>query len=225
MRAKSSSSLEKRWGQMNRTRVLFTILTAIVLALPSIPAAADGEGVPADPNIVDPAGDASFLPVVVEGVSEVPEGDILAAWLTNDRETITAHWHVTAPPTYGSGIQLQLDGVPGNGDPRRCLYFTAVWRLQDGQPYRPYTAFADLCNNELEEVWLNGVPRVTTLADGSAIVSAKAPLGFFDKLLKPGTRVNDLRALSAYAHWIQGRRPVYEIYDQAGPGKIYRVRP
>ena len=212
--------------------MLLIVLTATVLALPAIPASAGGTRVPRDPNIVDPAGDANVLsPVVMEGPTQVPAADILEAWFTNDDKMITAHWHVAAPPTVGSGVQLTLKGmldkaatpIPGTVPPT-CLFFTAVWRLDDGEPSHPYAAFTDGCAYEGDELWWNTKPLITRLADGSAIVSATVERSFSPSLRKAGATIDGINAWSAYAHWIAGRRPIAKSYDSAGPGKDYTVR-
>ena len=221
---------------MTRMKPVATMVVGSLLLAIIGPAGAGGSSIPVRPNIVDKAGDANGISSadLVTPV-QVPEADIIEAWFTNDRMTVTAHWHVSAAPEMGDSIQLVMRGNPDPSDtnpeiPRvasrnRCLFFSVVFRTVDTEPDDPYTAFIDGClyGEGVTPDWFIGKPIVTGLEDGTAIISARIP-----RTETPALRgkavITGINALSWNADWIAGGRPTLKTIDSAPPGRDYRLR-
>ena len=218
--------------------VATALIGAMLLAM-TAPAGAERSPIPARPNIVDIAGDANGIGFAdVATPVQIPEADILEAWFTNDRTTITAHWHISAAPEVGDSIQLVMRGNPdpsaSNPEvpevPRvtsrpRCLFFSVIYRTVDTEPDEPYTAFTDGClyGEDVPTEYFIGKPKVTRLDDGTAIISGTFPRSE-TPALKGKTVITGVNALTWNADWIAGGRPTLKTLDSAPPGRDYKVR-
>lgn len=112
-------------------------LIGSALMVPAVGQEAPPPEVPAEPNIVDPAGDSNFINEGTAaglghnhagpaGVSTV--ADLFAVWLTHDAENVSVHFQTDGPPpATANGITYQLFIAPGSGsvgeNTQGCLRF------------------------------------------------------------------------------------------------------
>ena len=211
-------------------------LLGALLIVSTVPAGATGSSIPAEPLVVDIAGDANALNYLdIATPVQIPEADLLEAWFTNDRFTITAYWHLSAAPQKGDSVQLVMEANP---DPdstaveagrvsskRGCLFFTVVFRTVDAVPDDPYSAFADGClyGPDVDPRWFIAYPSIDELEDGTAIISARIPRNH-TPALKGRSVLTRVTAWTWNADWIGGTRPTIKKYDSADPGGDYKLR-
>jgi hypothetical protein len=170
---------------------LFSILVAAGLvagALIAPPANAQTE-VPAEPNIVDPAGDANYINEgTAPGAGHNHTGptdagtypDLLAVWFTHDAENISVHFQTEGkPPGPVFGLTYQAFTTPGEGsvgsNEAGCLRFLGNIPASNagGGTYQddPFIRLVDRCN-----VGTSIFPRSYSplLEDGEALTSPSA---------------------------------------------------
>lgn len=197
--------------------------------------------VPAEPNIVDPAGDANFINgsttnPAVGGDHTTPAdasslGDILAGWFSHDASTVSAHIQVEAPPPGGNGSSYNVYAAPGEGsagaNATGCLRFWLVLPGTNpggGTFQGPVTAkLHDRCNTG-GNIW--DAPDVqhsiAALEDGTGVVTITAPREL-SPLFADGSVLTAPRVLTASPTVGTTGGAVTPTVDDTLPGTDYTI--
>jgi hypothetical protein len=163
------------------------LVASVFSALPAVAAP------PAEPNIVDPMGDANYVhdghdSRVPSGRNHVTPagsinttGDILGVWFSNDKDNIRVHFHTATPPPSGWGLNYSAYASPGQGpagsNALGCLRFTTL--MPGSQPgggtYQgtPVVLLHDRCHTG-GNFFANGVPgefEIEKLGDGTGVTT------------------------------------------------------
>lgn len=171
-----------------------SLITSIMAIGPVSAQDAPAPVIPAEPNIVDPVGDANFIngsminPAVGNnhetGQDASSLGDLLAAWFTADQDSISAHVQVELPPPGGNGISYNVYASPGEGSAGAntvgCIRFWLVLPGTNpgGGSYQgpPVAKMHDRCNTG-GNIWDS--PDVeyalATAEDGTGVVTITSP--------------------------------------------------
>lgn len=146
--------------------------------------AQEAPAVPAEPNVTDPKGDANYLNDQglaggegdVEGPADASSSaDIMAAWFTNDAESVTAHVLVEGalPSTPSYFYRVLVDPTGGE---KTCLWFQAgVPGVADaGTGADPTGSLRNICGDGST---VDGEASLAENPDGGTIISIKIPMG------------------------------------------------
>ncbi len=223
--------------------VKMTLLLTVVSA-PIELAWAEHRSPPLKPNIRDVAGDANFVndQGLSEGVwtpiGEVPgagprfgdvhaasvmaAGDVLAAWFSNNAQTISAHIHTAAMPDPSDGLFFRVfaNPDPAAGSARGCIAFVGIPRGTTIGTYQGRDlAFArDYCGRYLRHV--DGRLTVQELEDTSSIITITVPRTF--KGFATGAEFARPLAHSRIAVGALGRADAQ--VDSTARGTTYRIK-
>ena len=196
-------------------RILVTVVTAALVAgaLYAVPVAAQEAPVlPAEPNVVDPAGDAKFgtpAPVSFTGA------DVLAAWFTHDEKTISAHVQTTSDARLDS-VLIDVGFDPGVG--AACMFIDAVTEGATNDA-RVELYYEDDCGDQGAVPVEEGTFTITEGPDGTAINTITVP-----RAADPA--FGDGKTLSApfVSIWNNtGDAGAVGIYDTTDPGTAYEM--
>lgn len=171
--------------------LLGSLLTAGPTAAQEAPVAPP---IPAEPNIVDPVGDANFIngstihPAVGNNnttpVDASSIADLKAVWFTNDAKSVSAHIQTELPPPGGNGVSFNVFAAPGEGGAGAnavgCIRFFVIipGTNPGGGSYQgpPFVKLHDRCNTGGSVFDAPDAEfEIATAADGTGIVTITAP--------------------------------------------------
>lgn len=194
-------------------RVFITLIAGALVASVFSVAPAGAQEVPAEPNIVDPPGDANFLnegtiPGAGHNHSTPADAsslaDILAVWFTNDAESVFLNIQTELAPPGSNGIHFSVYTNPGEGSAGSsslgCLRFRIVipgtgpggGSYQGEQTVKIHDrcniggSFTDAPDGEL---------AIQELADGTGLITVKAPRSA-SPFFAPGSTLTKPQAIS-----------------------------
>lgn len=227
---------------------LLAVLTGVVMvasAIVALPAVAQqAPSVPAEPNIVDPKGDANFLnsgtaaPLGQDTTTPADAsaiGDLLAVWFSHTANEVSIHWQTEAAPPGGNGVGYQAFVSPGEGtagsSTTGCLRF--VLNIPGSNPGggtyqdKPWVRLLDRCNvgTSVFTHAIDGTHTINEGPDKTGIMTATFPRSY-SPLLADGKSLTTPTA-AAHSPLVGTHQAAYASpsTDNTKPGSDYLLAP